>query len=90
MKYRKKRDKVTKAWPNREMQQHFSAPVAGSRYGFKSTHIAWELRLINYYRATVCFIVFIFYLFSLVHSDIVIDVFIGLVSGLLSVHYGAF
>jgi len=38
----------------------------------------------------VCFIVFIFYFFSLVHSDIVIAVFIGLVSGLLSVHYGAF
>jgi len=27
---------------------------------------------------------------SLVHSDIVIAVFLGLVSGLLSVYYGAF
>jgi len=39
----------------------------------------------------LCVLLFLsFIFFSLVHSDIVITVFLGLVSGLLLVHYGAF
>jgi len=47
----------------------------------------WVLSDIIGQLCVLLFLSFIF--FSLVHSDVVID-FLGLVSGLLSVHYGAF
>ena len=47
--------------------------------------------VLSYIIGQLCVLLFfIFYLFSLVHSDIVIDVFSMPSSGLLLVHYGAF